>query len=128
MPALPILSHASLPCRLQWALAAVLSAALLWAALAPLHYPTRERLLEFPHGAAVLRGQAGPVLVPAELRLTLGVRDELFGLALDRIERIQASVRLSPLPESMTYFDGLADVGDAVVPVIDLDQIGRAHV
>ncbi len=54
--------------------------------------------------------------------LTLGVRDELFGLALDRIERIQASVRLSPLPETMTYFDGLADVGDAVVPVIDLNR------
>jgi len=69
---------ASLLRRLQWSLAALLCAALLWAALAPLHYPTRERLLEFPHGAAVLRGQAGPTLVPAEVRLTLGVRDVLL--------------------------------------------------
>lgn len=54
--------------------------------------------------------------------LTLAVGDELFGLALDRIERIQASVRLSPLPATIRFFDGMADVGDAVVPVIDLDR------
>jgi hypothetical protein len=64
--------------RLQRLVVALLCAALLWAALAPLHYPTRERLLEFPHGAAVLRGQVGPTLVPAEVRLTLGVRDVLL--------------------------------------------------
>ena len=58
--------------RLQWTLAALLCAALLWAAVAPLHYPTRERLLEFPHG------RAGPMPVPAEVRLTLGVRDVLL--------------------------------------------------
>jgi hypothetical protein len=71
-------SNASLPRRLQWTLAALLFAALLWAALAPLHYPTRERLLEFPHGAAVLHGRAGSAPVPAEVRLTLGVRDVLL--------------------------------------------------
>jgi hypothetical protein len=64
--------------RLQWTLAALVCAVLLWAALAPLHYPTRERPLEFPHGAAVLRGPAGAALVPAEVRLTLGVRDVLL--------------------------------------------------
>jgi hypothetical protein len=64
--------------RLQWTLAAVLFAALLVAAIAPLHYPTRERLLEFPHGAAVLRGRAGAAAVPAEVRLTLGVSDVLL--------------------------------------------------
>jgi hypothetical protein len=64
--------------RLQWSLAAMFGAALLWAALAPLHYPTRERLFEFPRGAAAVRGQAGAALVPAEVRLTLGVRDVLL--------------------------------------------------
>jgi hypothetical protein len=64
--------------RLQWTLAAVLFAALLVAAIAPLHYPTRERLLEFPHGAAALRGRAGAAVVPAEVRLTLGVSDVLL--------------------------------------------------
>lgn len=78
MPATDPLPSASLPRRLQWSLAALLCAALLWAAVAPLHYPTRERLFEFPRGAAALRGQAGTVLVPAEVRLTLGVRDVLL--------------------------------------------------
>ena len=64
--------------RLQWTLAALLAAALLWAAVAPLHYPTRERLLEFPHGAAAVRGGDGSAPVPAEVGLTLGVRDVLL--------------------------------------------------
>jgi chemotaxis signal transduction protein len=52
--------------------------------------------------------------------LTVRVGDELFGLTLERIERILASVRLTPLPASAEHFDGVADVGDGVVPVIDL--------
>ena len=64
--------------RLQWTLAGLLCAALLWAAVAPLHDASREQLLEFPRGAAVLRGQPGPVQVRAEVRLTLGVRDVLL--------------------------------------------------
>jgi chemotaxis signal transduction protein len=45
---------------------------------------------------------------------------ELYAMTLDRIERIQAAVRLTPLPSHIAYFDGMADVGDAIVPVIDL--------
>ena len=41
-------------------------------------------------------------------------------MTLERIERIVASVQLTPLPRDIAYFDGLADVGDAVVPVINL--------
>jgi chemotaxis signal transduction protein len=52
--------------------------------------------------------------------LSLRVGRELYAMTLDRIERIQASVRLTPLPSHISYFDGMADVGDAVVPVIDL--------
>jgi purine-binding chemotaxis protein CheW len=59
--------------------------------------------------------------------LALRVGEELFGLTLDRIERIQASVELTPLPENIQFFDGLADVGEAVIPVIDLRrQVGHA--
>ena len=54
--------------RVRWTLAGVLLLALLWAALAPLGYPTRERPLDFARGAAVA----------SELRLTLGVRDVLL--------------------------------------------------
>ncbi len=52
--------------------------------------------------------------------LSLRVGRELYAMTLDRIERIQASVRLTPLPSNIAYFDGMADVGDAIVPVIDL--------
>jgi purine-binding chemotaxis protein CheW len=52
--------------------------------------------------------------------LTVRVGRELYGITLDRIERIQASAELTPLPTDIHYFDGLADVGDSIVPVIDL--------
>jgi chemotaxis signal transduction protein len=45
---------------------------------------------------------------------------ELFALPLDRVERIQASIVLTPLPQPGTGFHGLADVGDTMVPVLDL--------
>jgi purine-binding chemotaxis protein CheW len=58
--------------------------------------------------------------------LTVRVGDELFGLTLERIERILASVRLTPLPSTAEHFDGMADVGDGVIPVIDLrKQVAR---
>jgi chemotaxis signal transduction protein len=52
--------------------------------------------------------------------LSVRVGRELYAMTLDRIERIQAAVRLTPLPSHIAYFDGMADVGDAIVPVIDL--------
>lgn len=67
--------------RVRWGVALILLAALLWAALAPLRYPTRERSLDFPHGAAILRtagGDGARGLVPSAIRLTLGVRDVLL--------------------------------------------------
>jgi chemotaxis signal transduction protein len=58
--------------------------------------------------------------------LTVRIGDELFGLTLERIERILASVRLTPLPSTAEHFDGMADVGDGVIPVIDLrKQVAR---
>jgi hypothetical protein len=70
---MPMHSHpstdASLLHRARWGAALALVAAVLWAALAPLRYPTREHTFAFPHGAG---------LVPAEVRLTLGVRDVLL--------------------------------------------------
>lgn len=52
--------------------------------------------------------------------LTVRIGAETFGLTLERITRIQAGVRLTPLPSELKYFDGMADVGDGIVPVIDL--------
>jgi purine-binding chemotaxis protein CheW len=54
--------------------------------------------------------------------LSVRVGRELFALPLERVERIEASVVLTPLPRPGTGFHGLADVGDATVPVFDLRQ------
>jgi len=45
---------------------------------------------------------------------------ELFALPLDRVERIQASIVLTPLPQPGTGFDGITDIGGTIVPVLDL--------
>lgn len=57
---------------------------------------------------------------PHHQLLTVRVGDEWFGLTLERIERILSSVRLTALPSDVAHFDGMADVGDGIIPVIDL--------
>jgi chemotaxis signal transduction protein len=57
---------------------------------------------------------------PSRKLLALRVGRELFALPLDRVERIQASVVLTPLPQPGNGFHAMADVGDASVPVLDL--------
>jgi purine-binding chemotaxis protein CheW len=52
--------------------------------------------------------------------LAVRVGRELLALPLDRVERIQAAVALTPLPEPGSGFHAMADVGDAAVPILDL--------
>jgi chemotaxis signal transduction protein len=52
--------------------------------------------------------------------LSVRVGRELLALPLERVERIQASVPLTPLPQPGTGFRAMTDVGDAAVPVLDL--------
>jgi chemotaxis signal transduction protein len=52
--------------------------------------------------------------------LSVRLGRELFALPLDRVERIQASIVMTPLPQPGTGFHGMADVGDTMVPVLDL--------
>lgn len=73
--------------RVRRGAALALVAALLWAALAPLRYPTRERTFVFPHGA-------GPV--PAGVRLTLGVRDVLLLSNRDAAPHVFGQVLVLP--------------------------------
>lgn len=73
--------------RVRWGAALALVAAAAWAALAPLRYPTRERDLVFAHGA-------GPV--PAEVRLTLGVRDVLLLRNRDAAPHVFGQVLVLP--------------------------------
>ncbi|MBW8896991.1 MAG: hypothetical protein JF619_02510 [Massilia sp.] len=71
--------------RVRWGVGLAIAAALLWAALAPLHYPTRERTFVFPHGA-----------VPAEVSLTLGVRDVLLLRNRDAAPHVFGQVLVLP--------------------------------
>jgi chemotaxis signal transduction protein len=86
--------------------------------------PTRDAI-----AAWVPRAQAVSSTPPPEQSahtyqyLTMRVGRELLAVPVDRIHRLQANVKLTPIPTSDTGFDALADVGDGVVPVIDLRRI-----
>jgi hypothetical protein len=92
-------TRVSLLKRVQWALAAGLLALLAGAALAPLDDATRERSLDFPRGAA------GRSVVPAELRLTLGVRDVLLLRNRDRVPHVFGQVLVAPGREFRLPFE-----------------------
>jgi hypothetical protein len=82
--------------RVRWGAGLAIVATLLWAALAPLRYPTRERTFVFPHGAAILRGAGEQGAVPAEVRLTLGVRDVLLLRNRDAAPHVFGQVLVLP--------------------------------
>jgi hypothetical protein len=75
--------------RVRWGMGLVIVATLLWAALAPLRYPTRERTFVFPHGG-------GQGAVPAEVSLTLGVRDVLLLRNRDATPHVFGQVLVLP--------------------------------
>jgi chemotaxis signal transduction protein len=52
--------------------------------------------------------------------LTIRVGAEIVALALERVERILPAVPLTSLPGDGAGFHGLSDIGDVVVPVLDL--------
>jgi hypothetical protein len=81
----------------QWSLAAALLAALLWGALAPLRYPTHDKLLEIPSGTQARRMQ-GDVAgnLPAEVRLTLGVQDVLLLRNSDTVAQVFGPLMIMP--------------------------------
>lgn len=103
-PASDHLPGGSLLRRLQWALAAILGAVLLWAALAPLRYPTRELPFEFARG---LDSAAAPVA--AEVRLTLGVRDVLLLRNRDRVPHVFGQLLVLPGHELRLPFEQAGD-------------------
>jgi chemotaxis signal transduction protein len=75
-----------------------------------------------PHepSAALTAEIVAPQARPSQKLLAVRLGRELFALPLDRVERIQASIVLTPLPRPGTGFHGIADVGGAMVPVLDL--------
>ena len=61
-------------------------APLAWAALMPVHYPSREEVFEIPKGTWARRMSGDKVeILPQQIRLTLGVRDVLLLRNLDDV-------------------------------------------
>jgi hypothetical protein len=78
-------------------LAAVALAALGWAALTPVRSASRDRLFEIPKGTWARRMAGDKVeILPAEIRLTLGVRDILVLKNLDDVPQVFGSILLMP--------------------------------
>lgn len=96
----------SLVRRLQWSLAALLLAVAAWAALAPLRYPTRELVFDFPSTDPAARA---PARVPSEVWLTLGVRDVLLLRNRDRAAHVFGQVRVLPGREFRLPFEQAGD-------------------
>ena len=70
---------------------------LAWAAMAPVQYPTREELFEIPNGTWARRMAGDPVeILPAEIHLTLGVRDVLLLRNLDEVPQVFGPTLMMP--------------------------------
>jgi hypothetical protein len=77
------------------ALAAIVCAA--WAAMAPIHSATRDELFEIPKGTWARRMAGNKVeILPAEIHLTLGVRDTLLLRNLDDVPQVFGPTLIMP--------------------------------
>ena len=68
-----------------------------WAALTPVRSASRDEVFEIPKGTWARRMAGDPVeILPAELRLTLGVRDVLVLENLDEVPQIFGPTLMMP--------------------------------
>jgi hypothetical protein len=78
-------------------LAGVVIAAMGWAALTPIRTESRDNLFEIPNGTWARRMAGNKVeILPAEIRLTLGVRDILVLKNLDDVPQVFGSILMMP--------------------------------
>jgi hypothetical protein len=86
--------------RWHWLAIPLLAAVLgpvAWAALAPIESTTREALFEIPKGTWARRMSGDKVeILPAEIRLTLGVRDVLLLRNLDDVPQVFGPTIMMP--------------------------------
>jgi hypothetical protein len=79
------------------ALGAAASAALAWAALAPIRGGSRDALFEIPPGTFARRMAGEPAqILPDQIQLTLGLRDVLVLRNLDDVPQIFGPTLLMP--------------------------------
>lgn len=82
---------------MAFALLAGVLAPLLWAAFAPVQFPSREEVFEIPQGTWKRRMQGDLVeILPSEVRLTLGVRDVLLLRNLDEVPQVFGPTVMMP--------------------------------
>lgn len=117
-----------------WAipLAGVLTGAVGWAALTPIRFESRDKLFEIPKGTWARRMAGSKVeILPAEIRLTLGVRDVLLLKNLDDVPQVFGSILLMPgqsfrLPFEMAasyQFSCTAHVSGQMTITVDPDPV-----
>jgi hypothetical protein len=99
--------------RRHWlacSLAACVLAALLWGALAPLRFATRDQLFEIPKGTWARRMAGDKVeILPARIRLTLGVQDVLLLRNSDTVPQIFGPVLIMPGQDFRLPFEQASD-------------------
>ena len=80
-----------------FAAAAAVTAALGWAALAPIHTPSRDELFEIPAGTWARRQAGDKVqILPDRVHLTLGANDVLLLKNLDDVPQVFGPVLIMP--------------------------------
>jgi hypothetical protein len=94
-----------------WLLLSMLSAALLaWAAFAPLDSRDRDQLFEIPKGTWARRMAGDKVeILPATIRLTLGVKDVLKLRNLDTVPQVFGPVLIMPGQEFKLPFETVSE-------------------
>jgi hypothetical protein len=71
--------------------------ALLWAGFAPIHVASREKLFEIPNGTYARRMAGDKVeILPAQIRLTLGLEDVLLLRNLDDVPQVFGPTIMMP--------------------------------
>ena len=86
--------------RRHWILSLIAAAALAgtaWAGLAPIRSPSRESLFEIPKGTWARRMSGSKVeILPAQIRLTVGLQDILVLRNLDDVPQIFGPTLMMP--------------------------------
>ena len=78
-------------------IAVIVLGATAWAGFAPIEPPSREALFEIPQGTWARRMSGTKVeILPAEIRLTLGLRDVLVLRNLDEVPQIFGPTLMMP--------------------------------
>lgn len=86
--------------------AALLAAAVSWAALAPVRFDSREELFEIPRGTFQRRMSGEKVeILPSEIRLVLGMRDVLHLRNLDDVPQVFGPTLIMPGQSFRLPFD-----------------------